>query len=389
MDRRSFSVVICTHRRPELLRRSIASVLAQDYPTDRYELIVVDNAADETTADLVRAVAVEAPVAVTYVVERQPGVSAARNRGIAEARFDYVAFLDDDATAHPDWLAAFDAVIREHHAMVVGGKTIPVPATGAAVPPWFASPFVRGLFGAYRMPGREPVARMRYPDSQLGGGNSAYARRLFRHFGGFPTAHGRTTRSLRSGEETYLNYILDRHDIPIYLTQHARIDHVVDVDRLTKGHIRRRTFWNTVSGAEIQVQVFGRWPVWRATAWPTARALLRSIRKLVRARGEVDRLTRECQVLGNAGFLIGLASGSVRRRPDDRAAISWGPREWIEEVAGWPEGIDKHRRLYELSSALGDEAGAQAALDRLVAYLEELPASPELPGERRSGERAT
>lgn len=84
------SVVIPTYDRPEMVRRAVGSVLAQGVPV---EVIVVDDGSPEpysaegiAQAELVR-------------VLRQPqclGVSAARNRGMAAARGEYVAFLDDD-----------------------------------------------------------------------------------------------------------------------------------------------------------------------------------------------------------------------------------------------------------------------------------------------------
>lgn len=370
MDQRTFSVVIATYRRPELLRRAMASIFDQDYPTDRYELIVVDNAGDEATSRLVHEMSAAAPIPVTYLVEAQNGVSAARNRGAIHARFDYVAFLDDDATASPDWLAAFDAVIREHHALVVGGRTVPVVRDGTVPPPWFNALYIQGMFGANRR-GRSTSAVHRlnvFQDVGFGGGNSAYARRLFDHFGGFPTTQGRTASSLRAAEDTHFNLMLERHGIPIFFTNAARIDHLVDVDRLPKAHIRRRSFWHGVSGAEVRVHSHGRsivprlipgrvWAIGRGLwAWRTAST-------------DGTRFPAECVLLDRLGFLVGLINGAIRHHPGDARAISWGPREWLAEVHGWPEGIDKQRRLYEIHRELGDEPAAQAALERLVAAL--------------------
>lgn len=93
------SVVIPTYDRPEMVRRAVASVLAQDVPV---EVIVVDDGSPEPyTAE---GTVGSAPVRVF----RQPqslGVSAARNRGLAAARGRYVAFLDDDDIWLPGKLA--------------------------------------------------------------------------------------------------------------------------------------------------------------------------------------------------------------------------------------------------------------------------------------------
>jgi hypothetical protein len=90
------SVVIATRERPELLRACLRSL-----PAGEAEVLVVDNA---PRSDATRRVAEEA--GVRYLVEPRPGAALARNRGLAEARGDIVAFLDDDVVADADWLSA-------------------------------------------------------------------------------------------------------------------------------------------------------------------------------------------------------------------------------------------------------------------------------------------
>ena len=100
------SVVICTHNRSKYLLKAIRSVLGQDYPEDRYELVVIDNASTDSTADQVR------PFLDTgrlrYVLEPELGISFARNTGWREAAGRYIAYLDDDAVASPGWLSAIE-----------------------------------------------------------------------------------------------------------------------------------------------------------------------------------------------------------------------------------------------------------------------------------------
>src|SRR4051812_9115603 len=70
-----FSVVVCTYSRAELLRGCLQSLVALDYPPQRYEIVVVDNNSNDETAELVAAFP-----AVKYVLEREQGLSTARNR---------------------------------------------------------------------------------------------------------------------------------------------------------------------------------------------------------------------------------------------------------------------------------------------------------------------
>ncbi len=90
----SASVIIPTFDRSRLLARALRSVLAQTLPPR--EIIVVD---DGSTDDTQQQVAAEFPQ-VSYFFQQNLGVSAARNRGLAEASSDWIAFLDSD----DEWL---------------------------------------------------------------------------------------------------------------------------------------------------------------------------------------------------------------------------------------------------------------------------------------------
>jgi len=101
------TVVVCTRNRTPGLRECLLALNRIDYrPLD---ILVVDNAPDGThTADLVEVMARE-DSRIRYVREPRPGLSVARNRGLAAARHDIVAFTDDDALADPGWPAALAA----------------------------------------------------------------------------------------------------------------------------------------------------------------------------------------------------------------------------------------------------------------------------------------
>jgi glycosyltransferase involved in cell wall biosynthesis/GT2 family glycosyltransferase len=98
------SVVIPTRDRPERAAEAIASVLRCDYPSDRYEVILVDNRPDGA-ADLGAATTgTLADDRVRVLHEPVPGGANARNTGMANARGEIVAFTDDDVVADRDWL---------------------------------------------------------------------------------------------------------------------------------------------------------------------------------------------------------------------------------------------------------------------------------------------
>jgi GT2 family glycosyltransferase len=113
----SASVVVCTNfARPVLLHRCLESLAALDYPD--YEVIVVDNRpAGSPAEDLARTMVVREP---------RPGASAARNRGLAVARGEIVAFTDDDVEVDPGWLRALgERLGRQPDVAAVTGLAVP------------------------------------------------------------------------------------------------------------------------------------------------------------------------------------------------------------------------------------------------------------------------
>ena len=111
------SVVIPTHNRSQLLEQSLRSVLWQR--TVNFEVIVVDDGSTDDTAAVLRSFGDRLRV-VRH--ERALGVSAARNRGIEEARGEWVAFLDDDDLWAPDKLALqLEALRRDHKGWAYAG----------------------------------------------------------------------------------------------------------------------------------------------------------------------------------------------------------------------------------------------------------------------------
>jgi glycosyltransferase involved in cell wall biosynthesis len=93
------SVVVCTHNRSDDLARCLEALARLD---EKPQVIVVDSASEPPCEPLVAGYKTVLP-GLVYEYEPEPGLSRARNRGVARACGPIVAFLDDDAAPRPDW----------------------------------------------------------------------------------------------------------------------------------------------------------------------------------------------------------------------------------------------------------------------------------------------
>lgn len=116
------TIIVPTIRRPDSLHRALMSLLDTCPPEQCDQIIVVDNDPLASAKSVVEALSLASPIALRWLHEPRPGVSNARNAGVAAAvDAPFIAFLDDDETAQPDWLTALLAVQAQTGADVVFG----------------------------------------------------------------------------------------------------------------------------------------------------------------------------------------------------------------------------------------------------------------------------
>lgn len=113
-----------------MLQKCLESLARQEVPVDVAPTIVVaDNEAAASNRVLVENFVTTCPIPVRYIHEPRRGISMARN-AILEAALDlaadWIAFIDDDETAAPDWLAELMAAATRYNADVIQGRVEPV-----------------------------------------------------------------------------------------------------------------------------------------------------------------------------------------------------------------------------------------------------------------------
>jgi glycosyltransferase involved in cell wall biosynthesis len=114
----SLSVIICTRDRAESLERCLRSLLDCSHQAE--EIVVVDNC---PSSDATRQLIEQYPQ-VRYVLEPMQGLDVARNTGIRNSRGQIIAFVDDDVTVHPDWIARLAACFSYSQVMAVTGLVL-------------------------------------------------------------------------------------------------------------------------------------------------------------------------------------------------------------------------------------------------------------------------
>ncbi len=111
------SVIIPVYNGEATLPRLLQSLKDLDYPSERVEVFLVDNNSTDRTADLIR------ESGFTYLMETGVQSSyAARNRGIAAACGDILAFTDADCWVDPAWLKQAVRCMEDKQADIVAGE---------------------------------------------------------------------------------------------------------------------------------------------------------------------------------------------------------------------------------------------------------------------------
>jgi glycosyltransferase involved in cell wall biosynthesis len=305
------TIVICTYNRAALLGRAVASALAEAHGVTA-EVLVVDNAStDETPALLARLARRSAGLRLAH--EPRLGLSAARNRGLAEARGAVTVYLDDDAVPHPGWL---DALLRPYDAPAVAAVGGRIRLHFPSPPPAWLTPALHHAFSAYDR-GQEPRVLRYGHDEYPYGANISFRTAAARAAGGFSTRLGPRGRTELLHDETDLCFRLERAGGEIRYAPAAVVDHWVMPERVTVDGILRR---HELAGRSAAVFVLRNRGLARALwriRWLYARQLFA---RPYAAREPIDaeRLLAECRRREALGYVRGLvralpASAALRR----------------------------------------------------------------------------
>lgn len=242
------TVVVATYDRSRYLPRLMDSLVSQQvHDQFRYEIVVVDNNSNDETAGIIRQYQRTASnVAVKYVFEARQGLSYARNAGVKHASGKYIAFIDDDAYAEPQWLyELWTAITTQPGVVCVGGRT--KLWWEEQEPPWMdvRLTYLLGQCGK----GDEP--RLLKANRMPCGGNSLYVKSLFLRCGGLAPDLGRSGLRLMAYEEIDLLLRMQATGGYMAYAPRAVIHHHVPRERAVESALIERAHWNGYSEALV------------------------------------------------------------------------------------------------------------------------------------------
>lgn len=179
------SVIVPTHNRAAYLAPLLAGLAGQDYPAERWELVIVDDGSTDGTGEYLKAYEGPRPLNTRVVSQPQSGVATTRNNGANVAKGQGLLFLDDDMIPTPMLVATHAGVhLQDDRAVVIGH--ISVPSKGRE--PWVAWEDAQmerhydALKSGRRIPGQRDVYT----------GNCSVSALLFKTVGGFDASLPRT-----------------------------------------------------------------------------------------------------------------------------------------------------------------------------------------------------
>lgn len=221
-----FSVVVCTYNRAELLTHCLESLKALDACRGGHEIIVVDNNSTDGTRHTVEAAMADAPQ-LRYVFEPTQGLAHARNRGVAESRGRYIAFIDDECLVPAQWLVNAETLCLSESPDIAGG---PVDAwfLEGSKPAWFLDSYSLSYLK------EEGMISQQVDKTLMAGGNIFIDKTVFTRVGLFDPDLGMVGHRIDYGEETELQMRLRAHPTgaKIWFDPDLAVTHLVRPEKM-------------------------------------------------------------------------------------------------------------------------------------------------------------
>lgn len=221
------SIIMPTFQRPQDLPRALGSLLAQEPIENPVEIIVADNDPKASARDVISKFAAKSAVPIVYVHMPQPGVSNARNAAIAVARGRYIAWLDDDQEAAPNWLKELLLTSEKYDAGLVFCPSPPIMEVSTPLDEQYTRFFDR------KSPEQDGLIEHFY-----GCGNSLLDLKRI----SMPSPVFDPIANETGGEDDLLFSFIQKNGAKTAWTSHTYVYEHVPAKRATPTYVRKRSF---------------------------------------------------------------------------------------------------------------------------------------------------
>lgn len=233
-----FSFVTCTYNRATFLPKTLTSLCEQTFLGKDYEIIIIDNNSVDNTAEICQNFKEKYKFKqISYFKELNQGLSHALNRGISEAKGEYIIYVDDDETIDKIHLEKLNEYLLEFPDAELCASPV-TPIYERDTPKWM-SKFTQRLIGGYFNLGKKVklLSKTHYP----GTGHTIIRRELYDKFGLYNTALGRKGTALLGAEDKDMAFRLIEGNVKAYYFPDIPIYHHIPAYKLTDDFFNKLT----------------------------------------------------------------------------------------------------------------------------------------------------
>jgi GT2 family glycosyltransferase len=230
------SIVLCTHNGEARLEPTLAHLKAQHLTGTSWEVLLVDNASTDSTTKLARSCWGEGPVPLRVTREAKLGLQRARERGLKEAKYDLIGFVDDDNWVAPDWVrVAYETLESDSFLGALG--SICEPVFEEPEPAWF-----RRFHSSYAVLTELDLLQFDRPPEYLYGAGLCLRKKAWTQLlrGGFRSlSTDRVGSRLSGGGDNELTQAIRLAGWKIRVEPRLRLQHFMPGSRLRWEYLRR------------------------------------------------------------------------------------------------------------------------------------------------------
>jgi glycosyltransferase involved in cell wall biosynthesis len=240
----AITIAIATHNRSDELARTLSTLECIESRGELYEILIVDNASTDDTAYVAERYISRLGGLLRYVYEADLGLSRARDRAVEEARYEIIAFLDDDVNVDRQWLRILSGAYERGDFAAIGGRAFLVYPDSR--PRWL-SDRTEGLLTKVDL---GAVPRSARPD-ELYGVNLSFKKEWLQRAGRFRSDLGRVGQCLLGGEEGDMLARIAEIGGELLYDPGPVVGHRVAPERLRRRWFWSRLYWGAQSTARL------------------------------------------------------------------------------------------------------------------------------------------